>query len=43
LPFLVMPPMVGQVGEYMEITAISAEYAPFWQSGYTPKVVSNIC
>jgi len=35
--------MVRQAGEYMGITTISAEYAPFWQAGYTPKVVSNIC
>jgi len=34
--------MVRQAGEYMEITTISAEYAVFLESGYTPKVVCNI-
>jgi hypothetical protein len=40
LAFLILLPVVGK---YMEITTISAEYAPFWQSGYTPKVVYTLC
>jgi len=43
LPFLISLSMVKQAGECMEITTISAEYAPFWQSGYTPKVVYTLC
>jgi len=35
--------MVREAREYMEIETISAEYAAFLKSGYTPKVVYTLC